>query len=209
MEENKPITRSYNSVEEMWESFEQEKKEHPIRTFFENIGYCLSRYWNYPGDLCTEIKWFVQRGTRGYSDSDVWCVGEFVSKVLPPMLKQLKETKHGIPSNMFNKEDSFDKHGNAIEDVDMLAEKRWDEILNNIIWTFETSNKIIHRDWIYIEDERKRTKQSKFFEGLNESNKKSKLFKDCGDYYIMSKKENERYKKGWKLFEKHFYSLWD
>ena len=45
--------------------------------------------------LPKEIKWFCQRGKRGYSDMDVYGIDDWFLTVIVPMLRQLKETKHG------------------------------------------------------------------------------------------------------------------
>lgn len=43
------------------------------------------------------IKWFVQRGLRGYSDRDLWSLDHYLSGVLSKSLIQLAETTHGHP----------------------------------------------------------------------------------------------------------------
>jgi len=37
------------------------------------------------------IKWFWQRGKRGYSDYDNWGVYDYLLKIIPPMLEYLKD----------------------------------------------------------------------------------------------------------------------
>lgn len=48
---------------------------------------------------------------------DTWNMDNMLAKIILPMLKQLKATKHGYPSG--------------------LTEKKWDYILDEMIWTFE------------------------------------------------------------------------
>ena len=50
------------------------------------------------------IKRFIQRGNRGYSDDDIFDMSCWFIEVIVPMLKQLKETKHGYPCNMTEEE---------------------------------------------------------------------------------------------------------
>ena len=43
--------------------------------------------------LPKEIKWFFQRGFKGYCDRDVWDIDSWFERNIIPMLKELKETK--------------------------------------------------------------------------------------------------------------------
>jgi len=51
----------------------------------------------YVKDRYREVKWFIQRGRRGYSDQDVWGIDTYLANWLPMALRQLSKTKHGIP----------------------------------------------------------------------------------------------------------------
>jgi len=46
------------------------------------------------------VKWFIQRGRRGYSDSDVWNIFGYLLKILPPMIRQLRRNKIGYPTHL-------------------------------------------------------------------------------------------------------------
>ena len=48
---------------------------------------------------------------------DTWDMDHTLALIIHPMLVQLKETKHGYPSN--------------------LTEERWNEILDEMIWAFK------------------------------------------------------------------------
>lgn len=71
-----------------------------------------------------EVKYFIQRGRRGYSDSDVWNFHNYLSKVIAGGLKDLSENAHGYPC-------SFDK-GNDVE-----AYEAWKNLLMNLSKSFE------------------------------------------------------------------------
>ena len=43
------------------------------------------------------IKWFIQRGVRGYSDRDVWNFDTYIFKILSGGLIRLADTTHGYP----------------------------------------------------------------------------------------------------------------
>lgn len=51
----------------------------------------------YAQDVYLEMKWFIQRGCRGYSDSDVWGWCSHHSRMMVGVLKQLRRTTHGYP----------------------------------------------------------------------------------------------------------------
>jgi len=88
----------------------------PIIRWFKSIS-------NYP----RSIKFFFQRGFRGYADCDCWSIDWHISKIIAPMLKQLRDNKRSLPSN--------------------LTEQEWDTILNNIIAGFEASQRIQNIDY--------------------------------------------------------------
>jgi len=58
------------------------------------------------------IKYFYQRGRRGYSDRDLWDLSCYLSDMLSRALSDLKKNKHGYPPE--------------------LTEKKWDRILTDM-----------------------------------------------------------------------------
>lgn len=50
-----------------------------------------------PWRLYREVKWFLQRGRRGYSDQDAWNLEVYLSMVLSKALVRLADTSHGHP----------------------------------------------------------------------------------------------------------------
>jgi hypothetical protein len=63
-----------------------------------------------------KLRFIKQRVKRGYADEDVWSMNYWFIKTVVPMLKQLKEEKHGYPFDM--------------------TEKEWDDILDEMIFNF-------------------------------------------------------------------------
>lgn len=57
---------------------------------------------------------------------DTWGMDETLSKIILPMLIQLKETKHGSPHT--DQEDSL---------IEGDIHERWDNILDQMIWSFD------------------------------------------------------------------------
>ena len=81
--------------------------------------------------------------------------------------------------------------------------KQWKDILRKIRNTFRTAQKIIDLRLRYIPSTDKEfTKKRKQLVRI----KKSSTYKD---YRIMTKKECIEYEKGWALFQKYFFGLWD
>lgn len=62
---------------------------------WEKIYYPIYRFWYAynPRQLYKELKYFYQRGTRGWSDGDWWSTNSYLSKVIPEMLR--KQAKDG------------------------------------------------------------------------------------------------------------------
>lgn len=52
--------------------------------------------------LCKKVIWFMQRGYRGYSDRDVWCLDGYITEWLPKALKALKKNNIGYPMGLTN-----------------------------------------------------------------------------------------------------------
>ena len=72
--------------------------------------------------------------------------------------------------------------------------------MDNIIYTFETANNILENHYIYYPS------RNYDDENYKELRKGMSTLEFC---YIMSLEECKRYEEGWRLFQKHFFSLWD
>ena len=49
-----------------------------------------------------KIKWFFQRGSRGWADCDWWNMHSYVSDMMPELIRKLKNG-HGCPSEFYDK----------------------------------------------------------------------------------------------------------
>ncbi len=92
--------------------------------FKENLQWPLERMWEWPGDRLREIKWFIQRGRRGYADRDLWSLDWYLSDWMPKALRQLKKHHMGYP---------------GMEGANTDSE--WKAILEKMAIGFEASNK--------------------------------------------------------------------
>lgn len=146
---------------------------------------------------------------------DTWNMAETLADIILPMLKQLKECKHGSPGSMpaFNESTDhqwpqlsfeFYKEGdNAAWD---LAHKQWDEAMDKMIWSFEQ---------ICLEN-----RDDQFHHGVNNiqfvpnpSGKGSQIVQGPGHTATFDmegyKAYNARIQEGLDLFGKYYMNLWD
>jgi hypothetical protein len=89
--------------------------------------YVFTHPWIIPGETCKRIKWFCQRGWRGYSDRDTWSIDGYLNSILIPMLTDLRNRHIGYPEG--------------------LAEDEWDLILSQIVMGLEANQRICDLDY--------------------------------------------------------------
>jgi hypothetical protein len=130
---------------------------------------------------------------------DTWSMDDTLAHIIVPMLKQLKDTKHGVPHT-----DMEDVSENCrVEDKENKIEWmmfRWHYVIDEMIWAFEQKT----LDW----EDQYTTK---------EDNKVSDYdaMKGVDPEYIYTfdhegmKTHHERMMNGFRLFGKYYESLWD
>lgn len=145
---------------------------------------------------------------------DTWSMDHTLTPIILPMLKQLKETKHGSP--MADLED-VPQHMRTTSTEDYDAQQtfefyndpeickqnnkcdihdRWEWIMNEMIWAFEQKNRDHWEDDYYgpyIESEDKRELFGRF-EWTDDKGRQA---------------HQERMSNGFRLFGKYFEALWD
>jgi len=143
---------------------------------------------------------------------DTWSMDSTLAQIILPMLKQLKDTKHGAPfvddedvpeelrsTSAPPKEDDY-----GIDDNHF---KRWDWVLDEMIRAFECK---LNQDWedqystgecnyIFVKEESD-PNISKMVEGPNHTRKTD---------WDALKAHSERNKNGYRLFGKYYEGLWD
>ncbi len=72
-----------------------------------------------------KVKWFFQRGRRGWADCDWWDMGGYLVGIILPMLKELQQYQHGYPG-----------YGDAD------TPEKWDAILEQMILGFEAGERV-------------------------------------------------------------------
>jgi len=53
--------------------------------------------------MFNRIKWFIQRGVRGYADCDIWDFNEYLAGLIIAGCRKLKEDYIGCPGGLFDK----------------------------------------------------------------------------------------------------------
>jgi hypothetical protein len=96
--------------------------------------------------ICRPVNWFKNLFPRisyvKIDKYDTWSADATLAPIILPMLKQLKETKHGSP---FTEDADVPEHFRSTNaspkknewDVDEFHFVRWDWIMSEMIWAFE------------------------------------------------------------------------
>ena len=134
---------------------------------------------------------------------DTWSMDYTLSFIVVPMLKQLKETKHGAPfvddedvpeelksTSAPPKENDYDTDENHF--------KRWDWALNEMIWSFEQNLDTNSEDKFFDHEEWDPTEKD-----FNTSLHKIKIDQ------VGLKAHQDRKANGFRLFGKYYQGLWD
>jgi len=142
---------------------------------------------------------------------DTWSMDHTLALIVLPMLKQLKETKHGapyvdlkdVPKELQPKKQTKKQKDNG--ETDSTHFERWDWVLDEMIFAFENK---VNDDW-----------EEQFESG--EHDLQWKKLED-GNYEMVNgpkhtreydwegrKKYQERISNGFRLFGKYYENLWD
>ena len=88
-----------------------------------------------------EVKWFIQRGKRGYADCDTWGIDYYLVDIIPKMIKRLRENYQGIPTCLYAKDDWDENWQITAEGADDRASEKWNKILDEIMVAFKLMKK--------------------------------------------------------------------
>ena len=111
---------------------------------------------------------------------------------------------------VYPKDCKLDKYGNPIKEEEKKAIQRWNYILNIIIKTFETTQKIQVDHWFYQNSNKYSNKLANKYRKINKTlkQKRPNLY-NSNDLHVMTKEECIKYEEGWKYFQKYYFNLWD
>ena len=159
---------------------------------------------------------------------DTWSLDHTLAEIALPMLKQLKKDKHGSPyveledvpeelrgtsTPEYDEQLTFDFYKEASEEKDVdyeLVHKRWDWVLNEMIFAFEHK---VDDSWedafrsgvidiVWVKDEKTYNGQQ-----LNRMERGPNDTYECD--YDGIRKVQERMENGFRLFGKYYQGLWD
>jgi len=167
---------AYGSVEEI-----REKKDEDLDTLLDRVAKKEERKTL----LYKLLLWVDSKKKRNVKvkidEYDTWSMDSTLALIITPMLKQLKETKHGAPY-VDDKDVPKELRSTSAPpkknewDVDENHFKRWDWVLDEMIWSFEQK---------LSDEEPDYTSNAKF------------------------KEYHKRLSNGFKLFGKYYQGLWD
>ena len=180
----------------------------------EKIGNWLAKTW--VNDLCEWSYSKVQRKIKVRIDPyDTWSMDNTLAIIILPMLNQIKESKHGspyvdnedVPAHMRH---TLSKGPDDYETDDRWIHYKWDWVLNEMIWAFET-----HLNEAWEDQFRHGEPKYEFIHVGGEIGTDSELneMKQRNpDYWVDIeglKEYNNRIDNGFRLFGKYYRSLWD
>ncbi len=70
----------------------------------EEIWWNIELLWEKPRYWFKEVKWFIQRGKRGYADCDAWNLDSYLEGWLPEALDKIRKDGMSYPMGMKPKE---------------------------------------------------------------------------------------------------------
>lgn len=167
----------------------------------------INKYINFPWLDKRERK--IKVRVDGY---DIWSADHTIALLVHPLLLKLKEHKHGAPfvddedvpeelrsTNAPPKENDWDTDDNHF--------KRWDYVLDEMIWAFEQCTDGDHGDSKFYSGEVDWTFEKDSDTGLSRMGYgPGHTFKVDRD---AQKAHYDRIKNGLRLFAKYYFSLWD
>ena len=125
---------------------------------------------------------------------DTWNMAETLGDIILPMLKQLRDEKHGSPGSLKPFQETsnesqqycFDWYKDDDNKAWELGHKQWCDIMDKMVWSFE---QVVNRE-----------RDEAFYKKING---KRKFDNEAYKVY------HEKMQEGLDLFSKYYMSLWD
>jgi len=188
-------------------SFEELCEEMATRRipWWQRLWWKVYRAWDWTRMLPRRVKWFIQRGLRGWSDFDLYSLDHYLSEWLPCALRALKERKHGTPMQMFDGLVPEDQWHDIPESASEEAARRWDTVLDAMIAGFEAWQRI--KDGLYEPElgpyEVRRPPD------LSRDDWRARKDNRFAQMQALVERDMKTFEHGMSLFGKHFGNLWD
>lgn len=192
-----------------------------------NLGEKLAGPENSPSLLARLLKWIDKKKQRKIKikihEYDTWNLDETLAIIILPLLKKLKEEKHGSPHvdltdvpkhlQYTSNKDSYSQmvfefyEDNDAEDEHPNVHDRWSWVLDEIIWAFEQLQP--DANW---EDQYSSGEIDYKFVKIPGTNSSEMIRGDKHTYQVDYDAKNahqDRITNGLRLFGKYYQALWD
>lgn len=176
--------KRFSSVDEILEDMDREWERRPLwQRVYLSVKWATYRYYNNIEYFIRGIRWFIQRGKRGWGVNDTWNFDHYLTRVIAEGVAYLRLTKMGYPTTVKNSEE-------------------WNKILKKIETTFLYARLISEAELYYIPSHKWTSKE------YYETNERFNNGKH-GKMRCMRYDESKSYEEGWRLFQRYFFNLWD
>jgi len=169
---------------------------------------------DYLGPVCHAVRWVLdlvrpQINIVRIDPWDTWSMDHTLADIILPMLKQLHATKHGAPC-VDDKDVPKELRSTSAEpkenewDTDSNHFKRWDYVLDEMIWAFEqkVSDDAEGQFFDHSAYKDDKTGTDTWLDDLSKGRSKTKYDRKG------HKKWQDRKDNGFRLFGKYFEALW-
>ncbi len=178
------------------------------------------------------IRWSLQRIARGYADCDKWNMYGYLQNLIPDMLQDLREDRHGSPGYLG--ENYTNEDGILVNDT---CHEEWNKILDRMIFLWRESNEDTCTMKNPYEEEHSKAHEEfiekygllgeklQTEEELAENQKRGGggtvhfmdellEYKEISDKYLEEERKLEKYRneskdKAMDMLKQYFFSLWD
>ena len=184
---------------------------HRVSKFWDTVLNKIPYGWRIHSKFCDarmNIKATYQRLRYGVCDRDCWSLPNTFSEYILRHLKHFKKmNRYGVPSRLCGDMDNI--QGLMDRDYTELGSKRWEQILDEIIWAFEymcDEDKFNPMPDELLCSNRKPGQDICNWIGREKSDREKMLW---NDYFSKSEELNKRKQKGLLLFAEYYDDLWD
>ena len=161
--------------------------------------YYLTHPFIWLDDFYRSLKYAAQRAFRGWDDTVIWSIDDYLCEMLPVWLCRLKQDKLGVPMEF------------SVEDDDeelTQARTAWNAVLDEMIAGFEAGGKItrnelpIHEQAEEMVSHYKEDGSERFYNALDRLGGMDRIRHETEELGII-------FNHGMELFHRHFFDLWD
>lgn len=175
----------------------------------DKVGAWLADTW--VNDLCQWIHSKQNRNIKVRIDPyDTWSMDNTLAHIILPMLKQIKETKHGSPYTDLEDVPEYMRYEDTEDSNTQWIHHRWDWILNEMIWAFEQE---LTDDWEDQFHHGERNIEWNLVSGNEDDETAMYEMKQTNpDYWVDfdgMREYSNRIQNGFRLFGKYYSNLWD